>query len=159
MKNKIQKTNALRILDRLKITYEALVHDTNDGKNDGVSVAIKCGKNPKNVHKTLVAQSNSKSIYVFIIPASNELNLKKAAAATGEKKIEMIPEKQLLPLTGYIKGGCSPIGMKKTYPTFLNAGLAPNDKIIVSGGKLEMKIELTVEDLLKATAAATAVIV
>ncbi|MCL3779229.1 Cys-tRNA(Pro) deacylase [Prolixibacteraceae bacterium JC049] len=147
------KTNALRILDKLGTNYEALLHDTKDGNNDGVSVAIKCGKDPSLVFKTLVARGNSKSIYVFIIPVSKELDLKKAAQAAGEKKIEMIAQKELLPLTGYVKGGCSPIGMKKNYPTFIDSSAAELDMIIVSGGKLELKIYLPVESLIEATKA------
>jgi Cys-tRNA(Pro)/Cys-tRNA(Cys) deacylase len=101
------------------------------------------------VYKTLVAQGNSKELFVFVIPVSNELDLKKAAVAAGEKKIEMIPVKTILNSTGYIRGGCSPIGMKKRYETFLDSSADKLDDIIVSGGRIGTQIELSVEDLLK----------
>lgn len=147
------KTNAVRILDKLKVEYEILLHDIDDGNNDGISVAKKCGKNPELVFKTLVARGGSKNIYVFVVPVSGELDLKKAAKATREKKVEMITQKELLPTTGYVKGGCSPIGMKKSYPTFLDSTALNADHIIVSGGKLELKIFLPVSGIVKATKA------
>ena len=107
------KTNAMRILDTHNIEYNAIFYDSKDGRIDGISVAKKIGKGLKYVFKTLVAQGNSGGLYVFIIPVAEELDLKKAAKVSGEKKIEMIPVKDITKHTGYIRGGCSPIGMKK----------------------------------------------
>lgn len=141
------KTNAMRILDAKKISYELITYDSQDGKIDGVSVAHKINKDLKCVYKTLVAQGNSKQNYVFIIPVEAELDLKKAAKAAGEKKIEMIPVKDIQKLTGYIRGGCSPVGMKKLYPTFIEEQAAELGKIVVSGGKIGIQIEVSLADL------------
>jgi Cys-tRNA(Pro)/Cys-tRNA(Cys) deacylase len=147
------KTNAMRILDAKGILYQALSYENRDGKIDGVSVAQKIGQDPGHVYKTLVAQGNRGNIYVFIIPVAGELDLKKAAAAAGEKKIEMIPVKDILKWTGYVRGGCSPIGMKKSYPTFLEQEALNLEKIIVSGGRIGMQICLNVKDLQRITGA------
>ncbi len=143
------KTNAMRILDNHNIEYNVITYDNKDGKIDGISVANKIGKNPKSVFKTLVAQGNSGDIYVFVIPVMEELDLKKAAKVCGEKKIEMIHVKDINKHTGYIRGGCSPIGMKKDYPTFIDNSALELETIIVSGGKIGVQIELKVEDLNK----------
>ncbi|MEN3005636.1 Cys-tRNA(Pro) deacylase [Dehalobacterium formicoaceticum] len=148
------KTNAMRILDQNGIPYQGMSYDSRDGKVDGISVAQKIGRDPKMVYKTLVTEGHSKNIYVFIIPVAGELDLKKAAAAAGEKKIEMIPVKDIQKLTGYIRGGCSPIGMKKSYPTFLAREAMDLGEIIVSGGKIGFQIQLPVAELQKATGAA-----
>ena len=147
------KTNAMRMLDAQKVEYELITYDSQDGKIDGVSVAEKIGKNPEAVYKTLVAQGVSKQIFVFIVPVTEELDLKKAAKASGEKKVEMIPVKDIQKLTGYIRGGCSPVGMKKLYPSFIDAKAEELDLIIVSGGKIGMQMELKVDDLQKAIGA------
>lgn len=144
---KAKKTNAMRILDQKNINYNNFEYDKGDGKIDGISVAAKIGKDPKLVYKTLVAQGNSKSIYVFVIPVAEELDLKKAAKVSGEKKVELIPVKEILKWTGYIRGGCSPIGMKKNYKTFIDACACEIQKIIVSAGKIGAQIELGVTDL------------
>lgn len=136
------KTNAMRILDANKVDYAFITYENKDGKIDGVSVAEKIGKHPDQVFKTLVASSSSKQIYVFVIPVALELDLKKAAKAAGEKKIEMIAVKDIQKLTGYIRGGCSPVGMKKLYPTFIAVQAEPLEKIIVSGGRIGAQIEL-----------------
>ncbi|MBY0123377.1 Cys-tRNA(Pro) deacylase [Bacillus sp. S/N-304-OC-R1] len=141
------KTNAMRILDTKKVNYHLMTYDNQDGKIDGVSVAQKINRNVKEVYKTLVAHGSSKQLYVFIIPVEAELDLKKAAKAAGEKKIEMIAVKDIQKLTGYIRGGCSPVGMKKQYPTFIAAQAAELESIIVSGGKIGVQMELRVEDL------------
>ncbi|KAF0819145.1 Cys-tRNA(Pro) deacylase YbaK [Bacillus sp. ZZV12-4809] len=141
------KTNAMRMLDAQKVFYELITYDSQDGKIDGVSVAEKIGRDAKAVYKTLVAQGVSKQVFVYIIPVTEELELKKAAKAAGEKKVEMIPVKDIQKLTGYIRGGCSPIGMKKQYPSFIDAKAQELDLIIVSGGKIGMQMELKVEDL------------
>jgi len=147
--SKIKKTNALRILDRGKVDYIVYSYDTSDGKNDGISAALKNGKEPSIVFKTLITQGNSKEFYVFVIPVSGALDLKKAALVTNEKKIEMIPVKNLLNLTGYVKGGCSPVGMKKLFKTFIDLSSNKLDGIIVSAGKLGMHIEIDPETLAK----------
>lgn len=147
---KISKTNAMRILDQLKIEYNSYSYKNDDGKIDGMSVANKIGKDPKNVYKTLVVEGHSKDIYVFVIPVAEELDLKKAAKAAGEKNIHMIHVNDILKLTGYIRGGCSPIGMKKAYRTFIDSNVSDIDNIIVSAGKIGIQVELAVDDLVKA---------
>lgn len=145
------KTNAMRFLDRAGIEYKMYSYESSDGKNDGASVAEKIGKPEAEVFKTLVTQGVSREFFVFIIPVSSELNLKKAAAAAGEKKIEMIPHRELLSVTGYIKGGCSPLGMKKQYRTFLDSSSENIKNIVVSAGKIGFQIELEPEVLLRLT--------
>lgn len=145
---KIKKTNAIRILDKFKIDYIIYSYNTDDGKNDGMSAAKKNGKEPLIVFKTLVTQGVSKEFYVFIIPVVFELDLKKAAQVVREKKIEMIPVKNLLKLTGYVKGGCSPIGMKKQFKTILDSSATRFEEIIVSAGRLGMHIEISPQDLM-----------
>ena len=147
------KTNAMRILDAKKVNYNMMTYDSQDGQIDGVSVARKTGKDPDLVYKTLVAQGSSKAYYVFVIPVAAELDLKKAAKVGGEKKIEMIAVKDILQITGYIRGGCSPIGMKKFYATYIDASALELDLITVSGGKIGIQIELLVEDLQRVTEA------
>ena len=147
------KTNAMRMLDAAKISYEVLTYEVKDGKMDGLSVAEKIDKDPEYVYKTLVAQGSSKSVYVFVIPVCEELSLKKAAAAVGEKKVEMVAVKELQKLTGYIRGGCSPVGMTKKYPTFIHAACADHHEIIVSGGKIGMQIALEPSSLAEVTSA------
>jgi Cys-tRNA(Pro)/Cys-tRNA(Cys) deacylase len=144
------KTNAMRILDTQKVPYEILTYDANDGKIDGVAVAGKIGRDPAQVYKTLVAVGASKNLYVFVIPVEDELDMKKAAKEAGEKNVEMLPVKDIQKFTGYIRGGCSPIGMKKSYPTFLDASAEGMDKIIVSAGKIGFQVELAPDELLKA---------
>lgn len=141
------KTNAMRILDQKKITYKVNEYDVSDGRIDGISVAEKTGVDPEKVFKTLVTQGASKNYYVFVIPVLEELDLKAAAKVSGEKKVEMIPMKDLLKITGYIKGGCSPVGMKKSFKTFLHNSSKDQDSIMVSGGKQGLQIELSPRDL------------
>lgn len=147
------KTNAMRILDAAKIQYEMLTYEAKDGKIDGLSVAAKIGKDPANVYKTLVAQGNSKAVYVFVIPVGDELSLKKAATAAGEKKMEMVAVKDIQKLTGYIRGGCSPIGMTKKYPTFIHETIAECDEVVVSGGKIGIQIVIEPSRLAEITTA------
>lgn len=145
------KTNAMRILDTHNKKYNVITYDRRDDKIDGISVANKIGRNVRTVFKTLVAKGKSGEIYVFIIPVAAELDFKKAANITGEKKIEMIHVKDIRKCTGYIRGGCSPIGMKKNYPTFVDKSALDLDTIIVSGGKIGVQIELDVDDLREIT--------
>ncbi|PFP31024.1 Cys-tRNA(Pro) deacylase [Bacillus sp. AFS073361] len=147
------KTNAMRILDAKKVSYDMLTYDHKDGKIDGVSVAEKVGRDPKEVYKTLVAQGASKNIYVFVIPVAEELDLKRAAKAAGEKNIEMLPVKDIQKWTGYIRGGCSPIGMKKEYKTFIDEQARDLDTIIVSAGKIGVQIALAPARLQEVTKA------
>jgi Cys-tRNA(Pro)/Cys-tRNA(Cys) deacylase len=142
------KTNAIRILDSKKIAYEVLTYDNSDGKIDGITVAGKVGKDPSEVYKTLVAQGASKNIFVFIIPVEAELDLKKAARAAGEKNVEMIPVKDIQKWTGYIRGGCSPLGMKKEYRTYLDESSKTLKAIVVSAGKIGVQMVLKPEDLI-----------
>lgn len=141
------KTNAMRILDQKKINYTMITYDSNDGKIDGVSVALKIGKPPETVFKTLVCQGQSRNIYVFVIPVEEELDLKKAAKAAGEKNVEMIHVNDILKHTGYIRGGCSPVGMKKEYKTFIHISALSLKNIIVSGGKIGFQIEIDPKDI------------
>ncbi|MEH7074542.1 Cys-tRNA(Pro) deacylase [Neobacillus drentensis] len=145
------KTNAMRILDAKKVSYEILTYDNKDGKIDGVSVAEKIGRDPEQVYKTLVAQGASRNIYVFVIPVAAELDLKKAAKAAGEKNIEMLPVKDIQKWTGYIRGGCSPIGMKKEYKTFIDEHAKQLSAIIVSGGKIGVQMVLDPVQLAEVT--------
>lgn len=144
----MNKTNAIRKLDTNNITYEVFEYPSN-GPLDAVSVANYLKENPKQVFKTLVTIGASKTNYVFVIPGNKELDLKKAAKAVNEKSIEMIPQKTLLPLTGYIHGGCSPIGMKKLFKTVIDESALEFEKIFVSAGKIGMQIQINSNDLAK----------
>ncbi|MBY9081969.1 Cys-tRNA(Pro) deacylase [Paenibacillus sp. HN-1] len=152
------KTNAMRLLDAKGISYGILAYDSEDGQIHATAVAEKVGRSVEQVYKTLVAHSGS-NLYVFVIPAAEELDLKKAAKAAGEKKIEMLPVKELLKWTGYIRGGCSPVGMKKLYPTFIDDSAEKLQLIAVSAGKIGMQIELPPEQLANAVSALFAGIV
>lgn len=158
MAKKETKTNAMRILDQEKIAYEIHTYDVSDGALDGVSVALKCQEDPEQVFKTLVTVGNDKQHYVFVIPVQEMLDLKLCAKAVHVKSIEMIPQKQLLPLTGYIHGGCSPIGMKKKFVTVYDETVVLFDKILVSGGRVGTQVEVCVDDLLKVTDGITAMV-
>ena len=156
MAKKETKTNALRILDAAGIAYTEHSYDTEDGKLDGLSVAEKCGEDPEQVYKTLVTVGNDAEHYVFVITVGEMLDLKACARAAGVKNVEMIPQKQLLPLTGYIHGGCSPVGMKKPFKTFFDETVVLFDRILVSAGRVGLQMEIGVEDLLRVTDGTTA---
>ena len=143
---KEEKTNVMRILDQKKINYSSHYYADTDAIS-GVEVATVLNQDPNQVFKTLVTIGNSKNYYVFLVPVQKELNLKKAAKAVGEKSISMIKSKDLLPLTGYIHGGCSPIGMKKQYKTVIDVSARDFDTIIFSGGKIGYQVELSLEEL------------
>lgn len=149
MAKKQQKTNAMRILDAKKIEYNMHTYEVDDNHIDGISVAQKLNQDENMVFKTLVAQGASKNFYVFVIPVAESLDMKKAAKAAGEKNVEMIHVKDIKKVTGYIRGGCSPVGMKKLYPTFVHESGQGLEVIIVSGGKIGFQIELNPEDLQK----------
>ena len=139
-KNK-DKTNVMRILDQKKITYISHNYEST-GAISGVEVAQALNQDPDMVFKTLVTVGKSKANYVFVVPVKKELDLKKAARAVGEKSIEMIKSKELLPLTGYIHGGCSPIGMKKQFKTVIDLKAEEREEIILSGGRLGVQIKM-----------------
>ncbi len=145
---KTEKTNAMRLLDAAGISYSSYSYDTADGKIDGVSVAGKIGIPVEQVFKTLVTVGASGAFYVFIIPVACELDLKKAAAAAEEKNIVMCPSKDLLKNTGYIHGGCSPVGMKKLFPTYLDENAILLDTIVFSAGKIGAQIACAPDDLI-----------
>ncbi len=154
-KQKEIKTNAMRILDTMKIPYQ---HHTYECKEftDGIQIADMLDQPHEKVYKTLVTEGISKNYYVFVIPIAEELDLKKAARIVGEKSIEMIPVKEINRVTGYIRGGCTAIGMKKQYVTRIDQSAKQQSTVIVSGGRLGSQIELAPDDLLQATGAAFA---
>lgn len=142
MKKSAEKTNALRMLGQRGLDFK--VHDYSDsGAVSGPDVAAALGEDPEKVFKTLVTVGKSGQHYVFVVPVCRELDLKKAAAAVKEKNVAMIPQKELLPLTGYIHGGCSPIGMKKLFPTVLHISAGELGTLCVSGGRIGLQVELT----------------
>ena len=155
---KPEKTNVMRVLDSKKISYTSHEYEP-DPTLTGVQIAAILGEPASNVFKTLVTLGRSGAHYVFVIPVHAELDLKKAAKASSEKSIEMIKQKELLPLTGYVHGGCSPIGMKKPFPTFIHASAETLEKIYVSAGKVGFQIELSPSDLISAAGCVPADIV
>ena len=157
-KNKEEKTNVMRTLDQKKIPYTAFSYDPN-GPIDGVSVAAETGLDAASVFKTLVTKGASGAYYVFDIPVAENLDLKKAAKAVGEKSIAMLPQKELLPLTGYIHGGCSPVGMKKQFPTVFHETANELALVAVSAGKIGHQVQVKPDDLLNLLRAKTADII
>lgn len=141
------KTNAIRLCDVHGVVYHTTAYDTEDGALDGKSVADKTGKSYEEVFKTLVTIGHSGEYYVFVVPVCEELDLKKAAKAVQEKYIEMIPMKDLLKVTGYIKGGCSPIGMKKEYRTVIDETLVLLEEITFSAGRIGLQVSMAVAEL------------
>ena len=144
----MEKTNVMRVLDSKKIKYTSHEYEP-DVTMTGEEIAGILGENPDKVFKTLVTQAKSGQYYVFVVPVNAELDLKKAAKAAGEKAVSMIKQKELLPLTGYVHGGCSPVGMKKRFPTFIHNSAADYEKMYVSAGKVGYQVELSPEDLVK----------
>lgn len=144
----MEKTNVMRILDSKKISYKEYYYGDTEAIS-GVEVAAALNEDPNIVFKTLVTVSKSKNYYVFMIPVEKELDLKKCATSVNEKSVEMIPQKELLPLTGYIHGGCSPIGMKKQFKTVIDESCNNNSSIIFSGGKIGYQVEVELNDLSK----------
>lgn len=147
MAKSCSKTNALRLAESVGLAFEAFEYDIADGRIDAVSIAEKLGRSPDEVFKTLVTEAPGHEYFVFVVPAAGELDLKKAARVSGKKSIEMIPMKNLLPLTGYIHGGCSPLGMKKLFPTFIDETAMLYDKICVSGGRVGLNIAVVPDEL------------
>nr|WP_319489189.1 Cys-tRNA(Pro) deacylase [uncultured Caproiciproducens sp.] len=143
------KTNVMRILDQAKIPYQYYFYDHEDGKIDGVSVAHKLGQNEEQVFKTLVTRGASRDYFVFVIPVALELNLKAAAKSVGEKSVGMIHVDEINKVTGYIRGGCSPIGMKKQFKTVIDSSCEQLPTIIVSAGKIGSQVEVAPLELLR----------
>ncbi len=143
------KTNAMRILDREKVSYTAMEYGHDDGLIDGNSIAKKIGADENVVFKTLVTKGSSGGYFVFVVPVCTELDLKKAAKAVGEKSVAMIPVSDINKVTGYIRGGCSPVGMKKLFPTFIDASAENLDAIYVSAGKIGAQVFVSPKDLAK----------
>ena len=149
----MQKTNAMRFLDKNNINYDVHQYQCDDGHIDGLAVANKLNQNPDEVFKTLVSIGTSRELYVFVIPVSKELSLKKADKVSGEKKIEMLHVKDINKYTGYIRGGCSPLAMKKQYRTYIDNSAKELETIIFSGGKIGMQIEanpIEIAEIIKA---------
>ena len=159
MAKKEEKTNVMRVLEQKGIPYAPHTYEHGDAAPDGVSVARSLGQDPEAVFKTLVTKGASGGYYVFDIPVAHTLDLKKAAKAVGEKSIAMLPAKELLPLTGYIHGGCSPLGMKKQFPTVFHETAELFDTICVSAGKIGYQVEVAPTDLISLLDAAMADIV
>jgi len=147
-KEKDIKTNAMRILDRNKIPYEVNTYEC-DEFIDGIHIAIQNGQDPDISYKTLVMVGKSKNYYVFVLPIAEEVDMKKAAKSVGEKSVEMIHVKDINSITGYIRGGCTPLGMKKQFPTVVDSSAEKYDKIIISGGRIGSQIILNPQDLVK----------
>jgi len=156
-KQKEEKTNVMRVLEQRGISYTPHTYEHEEGVAvDGVTVAQSLGQDPECVFKTLVARGASKGIYVFCIPVADSLDLKKAARSVGEKSIEMIAVKEINALTGYVRGGCSPVGMKKQYPTVFHETAEIVDTIMVSAGKIGFQVELAPDALIDLVGATTA---
>lgn len=151
-----QKTNVMRTLEQKKIKYTAHEYPHGEEAVDGVTVAHITGRDPACVFKTLVTQGNSRKVYVFVIPVAMELELKKAAKAVGEKSIAMVHVSEINALTGYVRGGCSPIGMKKLYTTVYHSSILERETVLVSAGKIGWQVELSPADLIKITNGKTA---
>ena len=156
MAKKEEKTNVMRVLEQKGISYTPHTYEHGDAAPDGVTVARSLGQDPEAVFKTLVTRGASGGYYVFDIPVAHTLDLKKAAKAVGEKSIAMLPARELLPLTGYIHGGCSPVGMKKQFPTVFHETCILYDTICVSAGKVGFQVEVSPEALMELVGAGTA---
>ena len=147
-KQKEEKTNVMRVLEQKKVPYTPHTYPHDDTAPDGVTVAQMLGQNPEAVFKTLVAKGASGGYYVFDIPVAETLDLKKAAKAVGEKSVAMLPARELLPLTGYVHGGCSPVGMKKRFPTVFHESCLGLETMCVSAGKVGFQVEVKPADLI-----------
>ncbi len=150
---KINKTNAARLLDKAKVSYKLIPYEVDDQDLSAIHVADQLGENVDQVFKTLILHGDRNGYFVCIIPGADEVDLKKAAKVSGNKSCELIPMKDLLPLTGYIRGGCSPIGMKKHFPTFIHQSAEYFDTIFISAGQRGLQLQLSPIDLIKETRA------
>ena len=149
----------MRILDAEGIRYRSFAYENKDGKIDGLAVAQKLGQDVKKVYKTLVTRGSSGGYFVFVVPVAEELNLKAAAKSVGEKSVAMIHVAEINRVTGYIRGGCSPVGMKKPYRTVIDRSCEGLDTMLVSGGRIGAQVELAPSDLIRLTGAGTAPII
>ncbi len=149
MKEKINKTNVARLLDKAKIAYQLVPYEVDENDLSATHVAEQLGEDIAQVFKTLILHGDKSGYFVCVIPGADEVDLKKAAKVSGNKKCEMIPVKELLPLTGYIRGGCSPIGMKKHFPTYIHPTASGFGKIYVSAGQRGLQIQIAPADLIK----------
>ena len=149
MKEKINKTNVARLLDKAKVTYELIPYEVDENDLSAIHVAESLGENIEQVFKTLVLHGDKSGHFVCVIPGEHEVNLKKAAKVSGNKKCDLIPMKELLPLTGYIRGGCSPIGMKKHFPTYIHESCQEFEHIYVSAGVRGLQIKIAPQDLIQ----------
>ena len=148
MKEKINKTNVARLLDKAKVKYELIPYEVDENDLSAIHVAESLGENIEQVFKTLVLHGDKSGHFVCVIPGEHEVNLKKAAKVSGNKKCDLIPMKELLPLTGYIRGGCSPIGMKKPFPTYIHETCMNFPHIFISAGVRGLQLKLTPQDLI-----------
>ena len=153
-----QKTNVMRQLDRAKIAYSTHEYPHGDSAVDGITVAGLIGKDSACVFKTLVARGSDQAIYVFVIPVAKELDLKAAARAVGAKSVAMVHVSEINTLTGYIRGGCSPVGMKKQFKTVIDDSALDQETMVVSAGRIGAQVELSPQDLIRITRAATAAV-
>ncbi|HKJ43667.1 MAG TPA: Cys-tRNA(Pro) deacylase [Sunxiuqinia sp.] len=149
----MKKTNAARLLDSIKIDYELKEYPVNESDLSATTLAAKIGQDVERIFKTLVLRGNANGIFAAVVPGNAEVDLKKAAKVSGNKKAEMVAMKELLPLTGYIRGGCSPLGMKKPYPIFIHESCQQFDFIYVSAGKRGLQLKVSPNDLVKVTQA------
>lgn len=149
MKEKINKTNVARLLDKAKITYQLIPYEVDENDLSAIHVAAQLGEDVAQVFKTLILHGDKSGYFVCVIPGADEVDLKKAAKVSGNKKCEMIAVKELLPLTGYIRGGCSPIGMKKHFPTYIHHTANLFDQIYVSAGQRGLQIRIAPADLIR----------
>lgn len=153
---KINKTNVARLLDKAKIAYQLVPYEVDENDLSAIHVAEQLGENVEQVFKTLILHGDKNGYFVCVIPGADEVDLKKAAKVSGNKKCEMIPVKELLPLTGYIRGGCSPIGMKKHFPTYIHETAELFDQIYISAGQRGLQVLLSPADLIREVKALTA---
>lgn len=155
MKAKVNKTNAARLLDKAKIDYELVPYEVDDNNLAAIHVAEQLGENIEQVFKTLILKGDKNGFFVCVIPGNQEVDLKTAAKVSDNKKADLIPMKELLPTTGYIRGGCSPIGMKKEFPTYIHASCLNFDYVYISAGIRGLQIKIAPTDLIRITKAMT----
>lgn len=152
----IKKTNAARLLDQLKIPYDLIAYEVDESDLGATHIAEQLGQSIERLFKTLVLRGDKLGLFVCVIPGAEEVDLKKAARVTGNKKVEMIHVKELLPLTGYIRGGCSPIGMKKPLPTWFHESIVEQDSVYCSAGQRGLQFRIAPQDLIRAAKGAVA---
>ena len=154
--NKIQKTNVARLLDKAAIAYQLIAYEVDENDLSAVHIADQLNENPQQIFKTLVLQGNKTGYFVCIIPADEGLDLKKAAVVSGNKNCDLIPMKDLLPVTGYIRGACSPVGMRKHFPTYIHSSCTSFPHIFVSAGQRGLQLKIAPSDLINLSRAISA---